>query len=116
MAYPTTNELRDKITFYTLTKTLDEYGQTAMSYTVYRSLVPAKVRTKSSREDNMNDKRVSTYEYEIYVRHNQGFSTDMIIGFNGSYLSIYGIEDVDGKRRMDKIKAYYNEDNQGIIE
>ncbi len=116
MKYPSTNQLRHKITLYSLSQTLDEYGQTSLTNTQYRALVPAKVVIKNSREDGMNDKRVSTYEYEFIVRYNQPVTSDMIIQYENRLFSITGVEDKEGTRKMKTIKAFYNEDNQGVIE
>ena len=116
MKYPTTNELRHKISLYTLTKTMDDYGQTAMSYTLFRDSVAAKVVSKSSREDSLGDKRVSSYEYEFTIRYTQPIESDMIIFYDNRYFSIHGVEDKEGTGKVKTVKAYLFDNNQGILE
>lgn len=116
MKYPSTNELRHKITLYTLSQQLDAYGQTALTNVEYRTLVPCKVVIKNSREDAFADKRTSSYDYEFIVRYNQPVTSDMIIKYEDRYFSIHGVEDKEGTRKMKTIKAFYNADNQNVIE
>ena len=116
MKYPTTNELRHKISLYTLAQATDDYGQSAMTFTLFRANVPAKMVVKSSREDSLGDKRVSSYKYEFTVRYNQPVDANMIIQYDGRFFSIQGVEDKEGTGKVKTIVAYEQDDNQGIIE
>jgi SPP1 family predicted phage head-tail adaptor len=104
---PAIDEMRERVTFESLSTTSDGQGGVVESWVTYWTCWCA-IKMSRGFEENFANKIRVVYDRDLYIRRKDGLDTTMRVLFKGKYWQVKKIEYIDEEQFYQKISVVEN--------